>query len=78
MVMACNNNFCTVDQAKTILSAICIYTSCHVKVPTAAVSARSALGFGLCREIQTKPRFHINFLCGGLGGREPPRKIAEN
>ena len=45
MAMACNNTFCTVNQAKAKLTPICIYTSCHVKVPTAAVSARSALGF---------------------------------
>ena len=44
LAMACNNNFCTVNQAKAKLPARCIYTSCHVKVPTAAVSARNALG----------------------------------
>ena len=45
MAMACNNTFCTVNQAKAKLTAICIFTSCDIKVPTAAVSARSALGF---------------------------------
>ena len=39
--------FCTVNQAKAKLPARCIYTSCHVKVPTAAVSARSALGYAI-------------------------------
>ena len=44
IAMACNNNFCTLNQAKAKLPAICPYTSCHVKIPTAVVSARSALG----------------------------------
>ena len=43
--MACNNMFCTANQTKAKLPAGYIYTSCHVKVPTAAVSARRALGY---------------------------------
>ena len=38
-------HFCTVNQTKAKLPARCIYTSCHVKVPTAAVSVHSALGY---------------------------------
>ena len=44
MAMACNNKICTVNHTMARLPARCIYTNCHVKVPTAAVSARNAQG----------------------------------